>query len=182
MVSMIFLTTVQNNRKDLMATMMSHRPWETGWRQHALLGTFWFGTFWDIIVGLGLFTMIGHFETGIMTTAQQYTISSMMMTTMRTISSPRSKANRCQVVRRPPRSQPSSGGPSGDCLHQEVLLDPSEGHPEATRTSSGPSNRGPLKGTARCCIQTCRRTPVSKTDEPDQSEAAAPQKKVRRTN
>ena len=81
-----------------------------------------------------------------------------------------------------PRSQPSSGGPSGGPPPSRGPSGPKRGPPGGSRPpSSGPSSRGPPgKAQPAAASKPARRTPVSKTDEPDQSEAAAPQKKVRR--
>ena len=81
-----------------------------------------------------------------------------------------------------PRSQPSSGGPPGGPPPSRGPSGPKRGPPGGSRVpSSGPSGRGPPgKAQPAPASTPARRTPVSKTDEPDQSEAAAPQKKVRR--
>ena len=67
-----------------------------------------------------------------------------------------------------PRSQPSTGGPSG-------------GPPPSRAQSSGPSSRGPPgKAQPAPASNPDRRTPVSKVDEPEPTEVGGPQKKVRR--
>ncbi|MEC7484206.1 MAG: thrombospondin type 3 repeat-containing protein, partial [Candidatus Thermoplasmatota archaeon] len=81
-----------------------------------------------------------------------------------------------------PRSQPSSGGPSGGPPPSRGPSGPKRGPPGGSRApSSGPSGRGPpAKAQPAPASKPARRTPVSKTNEPDSSEGAAPQKKVRR--
>ena len=68
-----------------------------------------------------------------------------------------------------PRSQPSSGGPSG-------------GPPPSRAPSSGPPSRAGPPGKAQPARSSnpALRTLVSKADEPEPSEVSSPQKKVRR--
>ena len=81
-----------------------------------------------------------------------------------------------------PRSQPSSGGPSGGPPPSRGPSGPKRGPPGGSRApSSGPPGRGPPgKAQPAPSSKPARRTPVSKTDESEPSEAVAPQKKVRR--
>lgn len=68
-----------------------------------------------------------------------------------------------------PRSQPSSGGPSG-------------GPPPSRAPSSGPPSRAGPPGKAQPARSPnpALRTLISKADEPEPSEVSSPQKKVRR--
>ena len=81
-----------------------------------------------------------------------------------------------------PRSQPSTGGPSGGPPPSRGPSGPKRGPPGGSRIpSSGPPGRGPPgKAQPAPASKPARRTPVSKVDEPEAGEDAAPQKKVRR--
>ena len=81
-----------------------------------------------------------------------------------------------------PRSQPSTGGPSGGPPPTRGPSGPKRGPPGGSRApSTGPPGRGPPgKAQPAPASKPARRTPVSKADESEPSEAAAPQKKVRR--
>ena len=81
-----------------------------------------------------------------------------------------------------PRSQPSSGGPSGGPPPSRGPSGPKRGPPGGSRApSSGPPGRGsPGKAQPASASKPARKSPVSKVDEAEPSDAGAPQKKVRR--
>ena len=81
-----------------------------------------------------------------------------------------------------PRSQPSSGGPSGGPPPSRGPSGPKRGPPGGSRApSSGPPGRGPPgKAQPASASKPARKSPVSKVDEAEPSDAGAPQKKVRR--
>ena len=81
-----------------------------------------------------------------------------------------------------PRSQPSTGGPSGGPPPSRGPSGPKRGPPGGSKApSSGPPGRGP-PGKAKPVPDSkpSRKTPISKVNEPEPTEAETPQKKVRR--
>ena len=80
-----------------------------------------------------------------------------------------------------PRSQPSSGGPSGGPPPSRGPSGPKRGPPGGSRApSSGPPGRGPPGKTQPTPASSpARKTQIAKSPEPEQTEGA-PQKKVRR--